>query len=217
MGLHAKGMVAVETAVTPEHPAIVIIKCEHQSLGYVVRTLQHVLHEVASHKAEADFKLMAAMLYYIDTFPDRCHHPKEEEHLFTRLRNRNADLNAILDRLQGQHVQASRMMAHIEQTFVHWQAGAADGAAAFTRAVDAYAELLWDHMKQEEDHVLAAALQYLTDSDWRAVDDAFRANDDPLFGTQVQIQFAKLKRQIINRLPRKLRPRVYPDAAGRER
>ena len=188
--------------------AIAIIKEEHRSMGYLVHTLQRVLRDVTAHKSEADFELIATMLYYIDTFPDRCHHPKEDEHLFKRLRSRTTQANTVLDELQSQHVSGAKMMICLQQTFVHWQGGAPHGLRPFSQTVDAYAESLWGHMEQEESCILVMAREYLTEDDWRAIDDAFRANDDPLFGPHVRDEFVRLKQRIVNRLPRKLKRRA---------
>ena len=201
-------MIETPLIATPSDSAIAIIKDEHRSMGYVVHTLQRTLHDVAANKAEADFPLIATMLYYIDTFPDRCHHPKEDEYLFKRLRNRTATANAVLDELQSQHVIAAKMSACLEQTFVHWQAGAPQGLRPFSQAVEAYAEFLWNHMEQEEKRVLSIAHEYLTEEDWCAIDGAFRANEDPLFGAHVRQEFTKLKMRIINRVPRRLKRRA---------
>ncbi len=194
---------------TPRDSAIAIIKQEHRSIGYLLHTLQQILQAAAVQRLEVDFKLIANMLYYIDSFADLCHHPKEEEHLFKRLRGRTNKADALLDELEGQHLTGARMMICLEQAFVHWQGGATNGLAPFSEAVRAYAELLWGHMEQEENLMLAFAREYLDEDDWRAIDEAFRANDDPLFGLQVRDEFARLKTQIITQLPRKLKARQH--------
>ena len=199
-------MITADTKpTTPEDSGIAIIKQEHRSLGYVVHTLQRLVRDVAACKANADFEVIAVMLYYIDTFPDRCHHPKEDEHLFRRLRGRAPRAHAVLDELQVQHVDGAGMLVSLEQVFVHWQAGAPQGLRSFAQMVDAYADFLWRHMAIEENQVLVMAREYLTADDWRAIDDAFCANDDPLFGTHVRDEFSRLKLRIVNRLPRKFK------------
>jgi hemerythrin-like domain-containing protein len=204
-GNHAEMTATAINFATPYDSAVAIIKQEHRSLGYLVHTLQRVLHDVGAHKADADFKLVATMLYYIDTFPDCCHHPKEDEYLFKRLRSRTTIANALLDQLQDQHVIFARMMAGLGQTFMHWQGGAPNGLQPFFQEVNAYAELLCGHMEQEEGPVLAIAREYLTADDWRAIDAAFRVNDDPLFGPHIRDEFARLRIRIINQLPRKIK------------
>lgn len=206
-------MIAVNAKpVTPENSAIAIIRAEHRSLGYVVHTLQHLLREVTAQKAAADFELVATMLYYIGEFPDRCHHPKEDQHLFKRLRRRTALANTVLADLENQHVMAAGMLSSLEQAFVHWQAGAPQGLRPFALMADAYADFLWSHMEQEENHVIPLARKYLTTDDWLAIDLAFGANDDPLCGPHVRDEFARLKLRIVNRLPRKFKHRT--EAAG---
>ena len=162
---------------------------------------------MTAHRLEADFKLIATILYYIDTFPDRCHHPKEDEYLFKRLRSRTANANALLDELQSQHVTGARMLTDLALAFVHWQGGAPNGLRPFSIAVRAYADLLWGHMEQEENDVFVLAREYLQEDDWRTIDDAFRANDDPLFGRHVRDEFARIKAQIIVQLPRRIKDR----------
>lgn len=63
--------------------AVVTLQSEHRSLGIVLHTLQVLLKKVAQGHAVADFGLLASALYYIDDFPERCHHPKEAAYLFT--------------------------------------------------------------------------------------------------------------------------------------
>ena len=47
-------------------------------------------------------------------------------------------------------------------------------------AVDAYADFHWKHMRREETEVLPLAEKHLTADDWRAIDRAFQANEDPI-------------------------------------
>jgi hemerythrin-like domain-containing protein len=194
-------------SATPCDSAIAIIKQEHRSLGYLVHTLQRVLHDVSAHKADADYGLIATMLYYIEAFPDSCHHPKEEEHLFKQLRARTNLADGILDQLQDQHIVFARMISSVGQAFVHWQGGAPNGLQPLSQAVAAYAELLWDHIEQEEDQVLAIARGCLSEYDWRAINAAFCANDDPLFGPHIRDEFTKLKLRIVNDLPPRIKNR----------
>ena len=50
-----------------------------------------------------NFELLGAMIYYIDAFPERFHHPKEDEYLFRLLRVRHPDAAPLLDRLNIEH------------------------------------------------------------------------------------------------------------------
>lgn len=184
--------------------ALGIIREEHHRLTLVMEVLQRVLTDIGRQHAEPDFTLLATALYYIDDFPERCHHPKEDEYLFDALRRHTARFNAVLDELQGEHVRSGQMMAYAERALVRFQAGAPGGFARFREAVEAYAVMLHDHMQKEE-RLLAEARAALGEQDWERIAAAFAANEDPLFGAHGRDEFRKLYLRIINLLPRKLR------------
>jgi hemerythrin-like domain-containing protein len=199
---------AYENTVAPCDAAIEEIRDEHHALGDVVRILQCMMHEIEQCYSSVDFQLIACMLNYIDTFPKYCHHPTEDEHLFKRLAARTTAVNDILGDLHWQRVLGEEAIAHMERTFVLYQGGAPDGAMYFSEAVDAYAALWESHCDIEENRVLPLAREHLHDDDWRAIDNAFRANDDPLFGPRTRQEFARLKSHIHNLLPAKLKHRA---------
>jgi hemerythrin-like domain-containing protein len=191
--------------------AVAIIKQEHRTLGIVVSSLQQLLAKVAERHAEPDFAFFAAALYYINDFPERYHHPKEDKHLFPVLRRRTHHFDAVMDDLQAEHVRSAQMIISLEHTLVHYQGGAPDGLELFKRAVDAYAAMLRDHMRKEEE-LLAQAPDYLDNEDWREIAAAFDANDDPLYDARGSEEFGKLYGRIINSLPSKLRSAFRDEA-----
>lgn len=190
----------------PRDSALAIIREEHRMLRSVMHALEQVVQELLNHHIDADHALIACMLYYIEDFPERCHHPKEDETLFRLLRERTASADAVLDELQAQHVRSAQMMAYLQRLFVHYLGGAPDGLRHFYDAVESYAAFLGDHLEQEENQVLPLAEKYLQPGDWQEIDAAFSANQDPLRGAQMQQEFRKLKQRITNLLPRKFKP-----------
>ena len=193
------------TGSDAQEVAIATIKQEHRTLAIVVSALQQWLAKVAERHAEADFGFFAAALYYINDFPERYHHPKEDNHLFKALRLRTTRLDAVMDDLQAEHVRSAQMVAYMEHTLVQYQGGAPNGLVLFKAAVDAYAAMLSDHMRKEEE-LLAQAPAYLNREDWRDIAAAFDANDDPLLGNRASEEFGKLYVRIVVSLPSKMRP-----------
>jgi hemerythrin-like domain-containing protein len=190
--------------------AVAVIQAEHRALGTVVAALQRVLSDVQQERIEPDGRLLAAMLYYIESFPERQHHPKEDDYLFKALRARTREGSTLLDELQGEHVRSGQMMAYLAQTLVRYQGGAPDGLVTFAAAVDAYAALLGDHMRKEESIILPLADAHLTESNWAAIAAAFTENRDPLFGEEASQEMRRLRRRIANLVPRKLQSLLRP-------
>jgi branched-chain amino acid transport system ATP-binding protein len=186
------------------------IKQEHYALGMVMAVLARLLDDIAAGHGEPDFALFAAALYYIDDFPERCHHPKEDEYLFKALRARTARHNAVLDELQAEHVRDAQMVGYLHQALTHYQGGAPEGLERFRAAVEAYSAMLRDHM-HKEDELLAQAPDDLVEEDWSRIAGAFDANDDPLFGKNRRAEFNKLYLRILNLLPSKMKAPLRRD------
>ncbi|AOW12050.1 hypothetical protein LPB72_13710 [Hydrogenophaga crassostreae] len=160
--------------LSDEQTALGILRDEHRSLAAVLHALHTLVKEPA---ASPDPALLRAMLFYIEQFPERLHHPKEDAHLFKRLRARTADCNALLDELEQQHVAGAAQFAAMRGAL---EAG---DMAAFAQQVQAFEQQQWHHMGTEEKLVLPAASRYLTSDDWRDIAEAFQANGDPRFGS----------------------------------
>src|SRR6266536_2829315 len=109
--------------------AIGIIRNEHRSLAAVLDGMLYFVHQIRDRGAGPDFNLLGAMIYYIDTIPERFHHPKEEEYLFRFLRLRHPDAAALLDRLKSEHRDGAEKIRTLEQALTRYQQG---GAAAFS-------------------------------------------------------------------------------------
>lgn len=58
--------------------AIRIIRDEHRSLAAVLHGMLYLVHEIRDRGARPNFGLFGAMVFYVDAFPERFHHPKEE-------------------------------------------------------------------------------------------------------------------------------------------
>ena len=83
--------------------ALSIIADEHRSLAAELKGLQAHVAEARAGRVSADFHLAGAMLDYIQAFPERLHHPKEDEYLFRFLRLRSAEAASVLHELEAQH------------------------------------------------------------------------------------------------------------------
>jgi hemerythrin-like domain-containing protein len=160
--------------------AIGILKSEHRSISAVLLGLKHLAEMAQDAGVKPEFQVFRSMLRYIDEYPERLHHPKEDEYLFARLLKRHPAARKLVDELQAEHVRGASLVRELERRLVFFEEGWPQGAHEFLGAVDAYADFHWKHMRKEEVEVLPLAEQHLTDDDWRAIDRAFQANEDPI-------------------------------------
>ena len=181
--------------------ALDVIRGEHRSLAAVIHGLRHLVREVREHGARPDFSLLEAMLRYIDAFPERLHHPKEDRYLFRRLRERDPASACVLDELETEHAMGARAIRELEAALARYRGEGAAGFPAFAALVDAYAAFHWEHMRKEEVEVMPAAERHLLPEDWAEIDAAFGSHGDPLLGADVETEFGTLFRKIVDLAP----------------
>jgi len=181
--------------------AINVIRSEHRSIAAVLHGLLYLIGEIRAGRSDARFDALRAMVHYIDAFPERLHHPKEDRYLFLALRKRTGEANAALDRLEQQHQQGAEMIRHIEQALLRYEQGGAQFFEAFASRASEYADFHWRHMREEEDAILPLAERVLTAEDWEVIDNAFAGNDDPLLGIEPRRDYERLFTRIVMLVP----------------
>ena len=181
--------------------AINIILDEHRSLAAVLSGMLYLVRSIREGKATPDFRLFGAMVYYIDAFPERFHHPKEDAYLFRLLRMRHPEAGPLLDRLQAEHRTGLQKIKALEQALTRYQNGGADEFPQFAAAMENYAALHWEHMRVEENEVIPLARKHLSASDWEEIDAAFLGHTDPMLGAKAAEEYDVLFRRIANLAP----------------
>ena len=159
-------------------PALTIIRDEHRTISAVLHAMKDLARAAQDPGARPAFVALRAMVRYIDEFPEKLHHPKEDEHLFARLVVRVPDTRTLIEKLKAEHVEGVKLVRELERALVFFEDRAPDGAREFLDAVNAYAEFHWQHMRKEEQELLPLAERYLTAQDWKSIDAAFKENPD---------------------------------------
>ena len=181
--------------------AIRIIRDEHRTLAAVLHGMLYVAREVAEEATPQDFRVLDAMVYYIDTFPERFHHPKEDRYLFRMLRKRCAEAGPLLDRLEAEHRAGNEKIRSLEQALARFHAGGKSEYSNFRAAVETYARFHWDHMQAEEHELLPLAEKHLSAADWLEIDAAFEGHTDPLLGAKTEETYDALFSRIVSLAP----------------
>ena len=180
--------------------AIAIIQDEHRAITAVVEGLRHLVAEIAAGRMAPDHALLGALFHYIEEFPERLHHPKEDDFLFARLRLRRPDAAPVLDRLHNEHVIGRERLAELKARWERYRGDAAT-LPLFVEGVERYSHFHWLHMRKEEEQVLPLAAEALTREDWEAIDAAFASNNDPVVGVAASKAFRELFRHLVAIMP----------------
>ena len=79
------------------------------------------------------------MLSYIDTFPERYHHPKEDAYLFKRLLARCPEAQPVIAALETEHRDGAVKIRELAQALERYRTGGHGQFLPFASAVEAYA------------------------------------------------------------------------------
>ena len=180
--------------------AIRIIYDEHRSISAVLSGLKALAKMAHESSVRPDFAVFRAMVYYIDAFPERMHHPKEDAHLFARLLLRDPAARELIDALQSEHIQGARLVRDLEQALLAYEQIWPEGGGRFAEKVEQYAQFHWNHMRREENELMPLAEKALTRDDWAAIETAFQGNDDPIADLREK-DFNKLYQRIVSLAP----------------
>ena len=195
----------------PKPLTLRIIRDEHAALAAMLRTLPLLLAEHRRAGTLPDFAALRAMLFYVDEFPERLHHPKESELLFPKLRARAPAMRELLDKLDEDHARGERAIRDLEHSLLGFEMLGDARRAAFEQQAERYVHHYLQHMDIEEREILPAAVKLLSEEDWQDLDQAFSENKDPLTGRHLgQLQseldgpYRAVFQRVLNALPEPL-------------
>ena len=182
------------------HKSIRILYDEHRSISAVLHGLLSLVRAAGDSSVRPEFPVFNAMIHYIDAFPERLHHPKEDQYLFARLAERSPEARPLIEELRAEHVKGARLIRELEAALLAYEVNGQRDLAAFAAAAEAYARFHWDHMRKEEKQLLPLAERALTAEDWKVIDDAFSGNEDPIADLREE-DFDKLFQRIVSLAP----------------
>ena len=164
------------------HATLQIIRDEHAALAAVLRSLVLMIDRGPGDAPERFFDVLRAMLFYIDEFPERRHHPKESDLLFPRLLRVAPELLPVIRQLEADHISGEAKVRELQHLLLAWELIGESRRMSFTDTARVYVAFYMAHMRTEETQVLPAAEKALDASDWAELDPAFARDRDPLAG-----------------------------------
>jgi hemerythrin-like domain-containing protein len=178
-----------------------IIRDEHRSIAAILHGMEYLVQRIRARRKKVDPRVFHAMLYYLDTFSERMHHPKEDQYLFKAMRERSAEADAHIADLEEDHARGEDALRRLAQCLIRYEEGGEQEFPAFEREVENFVRNYRDHMRKEEDVLFPLAQRLLSAADWQAIDRAFEENRDPLADERDTRDFGKLFDRIVTLAP----------------
>jgi hemerythrin-like domain-containing protein len=182
-------------------PALQVIRDEHAAVSAVLRSMLQMMERGPDEEPERFFDVLRAMLFYIDEFPERLHHPKESDLLFPKVARVAPELLPVIQKLEDDHMQGENRVRELQHLLLAWELLGDGRRAAFDEAARRYVEFYLSHMRMEETQVLPVAQKQLSETDWTQLDAAFQAHRDPLASGDRDPAYDRLFTRIVMRAP----------------
>lgn len=171
------------------------IRAEHSNMATLLDILEHEID--LFHRGERpDHDVILAIVDYFLSYPDRCHHPKEDA-VFRQLRQRDPEAADLVGNLEAEHEDIGRRLRHFQEAVQNWLKEVEMPRENFVHAARDFIANERRHMEMEERDFLPAAERLLSEADWAAVAAQIGEEADPLFGGQAAERFEELRQRII--------------------
>lgn len=159
--------------------ALKIIREEHASLSAMLRSMLLLAERGPDGDDPVFFDVLRAMLFYVDEFSERMHHPKESDLLFPRIAASSEEMMQLVSRLEMDHMGGEAAVRELQHLLLAWELMGDARRTPFMDAARSYVEFYLKHIALEESLILPQAEKLLTEEDWRELDAAFDGNLDP--------------------------------------
>lgn len=163
-----------------KRPALQVIRDEHAALAAMLQSLELMIGSGPGREPQRFFEVVRAMLFYIDEFPERLHHPKESQYLFPKVALAAPQLREVIERLEQDHGRGESRVRELQHQLLAWELLGESRSQPFIEAARDYVRFYLEHMRIEETRILPTAEAVLTAQDREELDAAFARDPDPL-------------------------------------
>jgi hemerythrin-like domain-containing protein len=147
-----------------EQPLMKALRAEHHHMGTVMQLFADQLDAIEGGEL-VDTHVVYEIMYYMVTWPDRFHHPREDL-IYARVAEVNPASADDVDTLQRDHDHTAKLSRGVLQDIERWRLGEVSGGVV-VKSGRAYVERIYEHMNVEEKVVFPRIEETLTLQDWR--------------------------------------------------
>ena len=176
-----------------------ILSGEHRIIEQVLDCLEKMAQNCAA-EGRLDKTSAEQALDFFRNFADRCHHGKEETHLFPAMEakgfpRQGGPTGVMLD----EHEQGRAHVRGMAEAIDGAAAGESEAVARFVAHAQGYVGLLREHIEKEDHCLFAMANQALTEDDQQRLLEAFENVEHEHVGLGVHEKFLTVADELADR------------------
>ena len=168
------------------------LKHEHQIVLLVLRGAERAAQTLQS-TGKIPFEDVDKMIDFFRTFVDRCHHAKEEKHLFVRMQERGMSRESgPIAVMLYEHEEGRRLVRAMAEALGLARKGGAHAAGTVRKSLSDYVNLLRAHIDKEDNVLYVMANRILTSEDQQELTKAFDKLETEEMGEGVHEKYHQL-------------------------
>jgi len=176
-----------------------ILSEEHRVIEQVLDCLEKIAHNCTA-EGRLDKTSAEQALDFFRNFADRCHHGKEETHLFPAMEakgfSREGGPTGVM---LHEHEQGRAHVRGMADAVEEAAAGKSKAIAQFVTHARGYVNLLREHIEKEDHCLFTMANQTLTANDQEKLMDAFENVEHEQMGLGIHAKFLNLADELADR------------------
>jgi hemerythrin-like domain-containing protein len=184
--------------------ATATLRKEHEAILKMLEAAEEVARQLDGNIPVAP-ETLSGLLEFLRLFADRCHHGKEEDHLFPALELKGLPrIGGPIGVMLFEHEQGRSLIKQMGEASEAFTAGAADAGRRWAVAARSYIDLLRSHIMKENNILFMMADQMLSESEQEALSEAFERVENDKLGPGTH--------ERLHALMDKLRAEIYSEA-----
>jgi hemerythrin-like domain-containing protein len=173
-----------------------ILKHEHKVVLMIVDAAEREVRAMESGQP-LDGEKIGRMVDFFRTFVDRCHHVKEERHLFPKMQERSPNACSVpISVLLEEHKEGRRLVAAIAEGMAACEHDDSGAAGLLQADIIAYVDLMRAHTDKEDNVVFPLADRILRPADLEALVAEFDRIEAEELGEGVHERYHQLAHEL---------------------
>jgi hemerythrin-like domain-containing protein len=173
-----------------------VLEHEHEIILKVVEAAEKEAGRIRE-RGELQGDVAAQLVDFFRNFADKCHHAKEERHLFAKMSEKGMSREAgPIAVMLKEHDEGRSLVREIAEALPRAGEGDAESISLISRNLRAYAELLRAHIDKENTVLYPLALKMTSAAEQRELLKAFEKLEEQEMGAGVHEKYHELAHKL---------------------
>ncbi|HTN71451.1 MAG TPA: hemerythrin domain-containing protein [Methylomirabilota bacterium] len=176
-----------------------VLEEEHHFIKKVVGAMAILAEELEEGK-QVETKTLESIADFMRTFGDKCHHGKEEAHLFPALERKGVPMRGCpLGALVAEHQKGRNLVKELSQATTDYATSGASAKDSLLKSLHGLIDLYPNHIWKEDYLAFPMANKILSDDEQRELSAKFEMVEDEI-GRDVHHRFEQLAKELEERV-----------------